>query len=300
MFALVSMGEVMAEIRQSSDSDFKMGFAGDTFNTAVYCQRLLHNDERVSYVTRVGNDPLSKAWHKLASDEGLDLSAVVFDSTANIGVHSVSTDEHGERSFSYWRNQSAARKQFGSEDDLLAIPKARITYLSGITLAILAPEARVRLMAHLSKLSKSGSTLVAFDSNYRPALWENKETAQTVMEEMWSIADIAFPSIDDEQDLFGDASEDAVIERFAQKKWTACAVKRGHQGPISPTLPLTDKSLFPPAELVVDTTAAGDSFNGGYLSAFLGKQDELQCLKAGHACASYVVGVPGAISLISS
>ncbi len=297
MRAMVSIGEVMAEIRQSPESNFDIGFAGDTFNTAVYCQRLLNTDERVTYVTRVGKDPLSMAWKRFASHEGLDLSSVSYDESANIGIYSVSTDEAGERSFNYWRNQSAARKLFDTAENLASIPAARITYLSGITLAIMAPKARASLMNHLAKLSKSSETHVAFDSNYRPALWESKDVAKTVIEEMWSIADIAFPSIDDEQNLFGDTDDYAVVERFAKKTWVACAIKRGDQGPISPSLKFSDKDKFLPAEKVVDTTAAGDSFNGGYLAAFLTGQDELQCLQAGHACASYVVGVPGAISL---
>jgi len=296
MQALVSIGEVMAEIRRSPSSDFKIGYAGDTFNTAVYCQRLLHNDERVSYVTRVGDDPLSSAWHQFARDEGLDLSAVSTDANTNIGIYSVSTDEQGERTFNYWRNQSAARQLFNSPDDLKSLPKARITYLSGISLAILSPEARSSLMGHLAKASESGETIVAFDSNFRPALWESQSVAQTVMEEMWSIADIALPSIDDERNLYGDESDEAVVARFGRKTWKACAVKCGENGPISPTLGVAKENVFPPAEKVVDTTAAGDSFNGGYLAAFLNGQDEMQCLQAGHECASYVVGVPGAIS----
>jgi len=190
----------------------------------------------------------------------------------------------------------AARQLFNSPEDLTSIPEARITYLSGISLAILSPEARAQLMEHLEKASKSGKTLVAFDSNYRPALWESQSVAQTIMEEMWSIADIALPSIDDERNLFGDESDEAVVARFGRKTWKACAVKCGDNGPISPTLGVANENLFPPAEKVVDTTAAGDSFNGGYLAAFLNGENELKCLQSGHECASYVVGVPGAIS----
>jgi 2-dehydro-3-deoxygluconokinase len=115
------------------------------------------------------------------------------------------------------------------------------------------------------------------------------------MAEMWEIADIALPSIDDEMDLFGDATEDAVITRFAKKTWHACAIKRGVKGPASPTLAASDMPDFPPAAKVVDTTAAGDSFNGGYFAALLQGKDEAECLLGGHNLASLVVGAPGAI-----
>ncbi len=113
--------------------------------------------------------------------------------------------------------------------------------------------------------------------------------------EMWDIADIALPSIDDEIDLFGDPTEDAVVARFAKLNWQACAIKRGVRGPLSPKI--ADELLpnFLPASKVVDTTAAGDSFNGGYLAALLQGKEEAACLLSGHEIASNVVGKSGAI-----
>ena len=37
---LLSVGEVMAEIRLGAEGGFVLGFAGDTYNTAVYAARL--------------------------------------------------------------------------------------------------------------------------------------------------------------------------------------------------------------------------------------------------------------------
>ena len=59
--------------------------------------------------------------------------------------------------------------------------------------------------------------------------------------------------------------------------------------------PTPPKPDFPPADKVVDTTAAGDSFNGGYFAALLQGKSEAECLLGGHNLASLVVGAPGAI-----
>ena len=112
---------------------------------------------------------------------------------------------------------------------------------------------------------------------------------------MWQVADIALPSLDDEIALFGDADEEAAIARFAAVDWRACAIKRGARGPVSPRLARDAHPEFAPAAGVVDTTAAGDSFNGGYLAALLRGEDERRCLLAGHDIASRVVGAPGAL-----
>ena len=285
----------MAEIRQEPAAGFRVGFAGDTFNTAVYCAREFGPSARVGYCTRVGRDPLSRAFLSAAKDEGIDVSQVGSDDERNIGIYAVSTDESGERSFHYWRNDSAARRLFSSSGTPAALPAASIVYLSGITLAVLQPSARKRLIAHLRDLRGREACHVAFDSNYRPQLWENAATACRSICEMWEIADIALPSLDDEIALFGDAGEEAVIARFAATGWRACAIKRGARGPVSPFLARDAHPEFAPAPDVVDTTAAGDSFNGGYLAALLRGEDERRCLLAGHDIASRVVGASGAL-----
>ena len=292
---LLAIGEAMAELRQSDDGNFNVGFAGDTVNTAIYCARALAATDTVGFMSRVGVDPLSQSFLDFASKEKLDISHISCDYDHNIGIYSVSTDRSGERSFHYWRDTSAARKMFLVEESVRYIPKARITYLSGITLAILHPAARRRLLDCLKESSSAGNTLIAFDSNYRRRLWESEEIAKQIISEMWEIADIALPSIDDEIELFGDTSEQAVISRFSKRSWAACAIKRGVRGPVSPNLIHKAHPHFPPAETVVDTTAAGDSFNGAYLAAFIVGKSPVDCLSAGHSCASRVVGFRGAI-----
>ncbi|MEM1317727.1 MAG: sugar kinase [Pseudomonadota bacterium] len=294
MLDLLAIGEVMAELRRDSNGEFQVGFAGDTFNTAVYCRRALGAEGHVSYLTRLGRDSLSQEAIRFARNEGLETESVELTDCAQIGIYSVATDAAGERSFSYWRDSSAARGLF-SDERPVSLPSARIIYLSGITLAILQPDARHRLMDYLSDISSADDALVAFDSNYRPALWENIETARRVTEWMWDVADIALPSLDDELALFGEANEEEVAARFEKRAWTACAIKRGVQGPLSTTISEADLPAFEPAARVLDTTAAGDSFNGGYLAAFLRGSSEAECLSHGHALAAQVVQHSGAI-----
>ena len=94
--------------------------------------------------------------------------------------------------------------------------------------------------------------------------------------------------------LFGDSGEAAVLARLAAAGVRRGALKRGPDGP-APIGSDVDLPAFPPAAKVVDTTAAGDSFNGAYLAALLRGETEAACLAAGHAMAAEVIGHPGAI-----
>lgn len=292
MMQLLAIGEVMAELR-GADGGFAVGFAGDTFNTAVYCRRLLPQDSRVGYLTRLGTDPLSEGFLALAKAERIDTAATVREAAHNIGIYSVQTDAEGERSFHYWRSDSAARQMFRDPADLAALAGADILYLSAITLAIISPEARGALIARLAELRGQGRR-IAFDSNYRPRLWPDRDTARDWIGRMWRITDIALPSADDERSLYGDADDAAVLSRLRGWGCRSGALKCGASGPVAFDAAVPP-GHFPPAARVIDTTAAGDSFNGAFLAALLTGRDEATAMDWGHRTASAVIGQPGAI-----
>ena len=210
-------------------------------------------------------------------------------------LYAVETDATGERSFYYWRNHSAARRMYSDPDDLDALSQMDIIYLSGITLAIIGPDQRRLLLDRIEALRASTGVLFAFDSNYRPSLWVSIEEARETLSRAWSITDIALPSVDDEMALFSDPDENTVLARLRGYGLRQGALKRGDLGPVPIDPALALNTSFPAAIKVVDTTAAGDSFNGGYLAAFMqGKNPEV-CMQSGHELARTVVGQPGAI-----
>lgn len=291
---VICLGEVMVELSLDDGSPDRagIGFAGDTFNTSVYLKRAAP-DLDIAYATKLGKDRLSDRIVALMNDEDLATDLVLRSPDRMPGLYAIVTDDAGERSFLYWRDRAAVRTLFVPPAlDLGALSGTPMVYFSAITLAIFSPEDRDRLLDGLAQLRASG-TKIAFDSNYRPALWPDTATARRNIERAWRMADIGLPSIDDEMALFGDDGETGVIDRLNRWGVTDGALKRGAEGPA----PL-DGSAAPqcqPVDDVVDSTAAGDSFNGGYLAARLTGADQTAALQSGHALAALVVRHRGAI-----
>lgn len=293
---IACIGEVMIELIASGPQGPQLNVAGDTYNTAVYLRRLLgDHDCQVSYVTALGQDGFSDRILTHMTGENLDTSRVEIRPDLVPGLYAIETDDAGERRFTYWRGQSAARTMFQAPcqitlDHLRAFD---LLYLSGISLAVMAQDTRRALFDFLDDYRAQGG-LVGFDSNYRPRLWDSQEQAQEVMTQIWDRSDIALPSIDDEMDLFGDDTEQGVVERFAGFPVQFGALKRGAQGPHSLS-PLDQMPSYAPAQKVVDTTAAGDSFNGAYLAALVLGKAQGKALKFAHDTAAKVITQHGAI-----
>jgi 2-dehydro-3-deoxygluconokinase len=280
--------------REAGDAG-RIGFAGDTLNVAVYLKRAAGQGTGVAYVTALGTDPLSERMLGFFADEGIDTTLIERRDDRVPGLYAISLDARGERSFTYWRDSSAARTLFAAPAEVTPDRLAGfdLIYLSGITLAILSDEGRAALAGFLPGYRARGGR-VAFDSNYRPRLWPDAAAARDAIGALWALTDIGLPSLDDEMALWGDAGAQAVLARLRAAGVVRGALKRGADGPlpIGPAGPAPD---FPPAARVVDTTAAGDSFNGAYLASLLAGAGEAECLAAGHALATKVIGYPGAI-----
>ena len=259
---VLAIGECMAELAPTkTEGDFRLGFAGDTFNTAWYLARCAPQVE-VSYLTVVGNDAISNKMTDFMRDSGIVDRFVQVSPDKTVGLYLISLDE-GERSFSYWRGQSAAR---GLADDPTALDSAMahgdLIYFSGITLAILTSERRAALLNALRKARAAGKT-IAFDPNLRPKLWVSPGDMKRAIMEGAAVSDLVLPSFEDEADWFDDASPTATAERYLEAGARTIIVKNGADPVLYVNGSARSEVAVAPVETLVDTTAAGDSFNAG-------------------------------------
>lgn len=285
------IGEGMVELSQRPDGGWSLGYGGDMLNCAIHLARL---GCKSAFASALGSDIVSKQLRKDWRDEGLDVSAVLTDESHQPGLYAISLDEHGERSFVYWRGQSAARRMFALNDS----GRIRTAALDGdwlcfslITLAILPEEGRTALLGLAREMRARGGR-VAFDGNYRAGLWDSAGAAADVRNAAIACADIGLPTLDDERALSGSAHAAAVAEHWAKLGCNEVVVKLGADGCY-----LSDGQYIAPPEQLkpTDTSGAGDAFDAGYLGARLRGLSTAEAAPFGHRLAGWNIMRNGAI-----
>lgn len=297
------MGECMVELHREN-AHLVQTYGGDTFNTATYLSRICGQDVYVDYMSAVGaGDSFSEGmlnfWHK----NGVHSTLTQKISGKLPGLYAIEVDEHGERSFLYWRNEAAVRNCFETSeaaDMLKKLEDYQLIYLSGISLAVLEPESREAFLKSLEKLAAQG-VRIAFDFNLRPHLWgDDFANSQPHYKRVCAIADWVFLS---PEELLAvgikptDPEDANFIEQIKSLGAREVIIKNGDKPCLvyntaddKVTRVELDEKLDP-----VDTTAAGDSFTAAYLGAIRYNLPVRERVRRAQKLAGAVIMHPGAI-----
>lgn len=294
--SIAALGECMLELQGQAFGQLRQTFGGDTLNTAVYLARCGGSRLRVHYATALGDDSLSSGMLERWADEGVQTGLVQRLPGRLPGLYLIELDAGGERRFHYWRGQAAARSYFETattalEDQADALDAL---YLSGISLAILPPSGRERVLALMARMRAAGK-VVAFDNNYRPRLWESVADARYWYGRAFATASVALITADDHQALHGLPSLEAAVSAAQALPVDEVAIKRGGLPTLIGGDGVWHEVATETVARVVDTTAAGDSFAAGYLSQRLRGAAAAEAAAFGNRLAARVIQHPGAL-----
>lgn len=298
-FSTALIGECMIELQEVEPGVTKQTFGGDTLNTAMYMARLSrYFPVKVDYVTALGVDTFSDRMVAFWECEGVGSDLVLREKGESPGLYYIQLDEDGERHFSYWRSEAAAKKCFEyekSEEVLSRLADYDAIYLSGISIAILTSKSREKLYKRLAQLAES-HIKIYFDYNYRPHLWKTTAEGIAAYEAILPWCDTVFVGLDELIALHGVTTTEAghkylaeqgVRESVVRNGAEFCSIQEGQQ-----------HFNVPPEKVakVIDTTAAGDSFSGAYVVARNSGCDVEKSARIAHRMAAYVVGHKGAVA----
>ena len=291
----VCVGEVLIELARGADGRFALSCGGDTFNTAVYLARAGID---VAFATALGDDPYSDGIMALAAAEGISGQLVMRVGGRLPGLCLIESGPGGERAFRYWRAGAPAGDLFELADWTRVaegLMSARLIYFSGITLSLYSNVGVGRLLA-LLEAARAQGTKVAFDGNFRPGGWKGDlARTRTVFIETLKRVDIALPTFDDEAVLWGDPSPEATVSRLQAFGIGEIVVKNGPNSALVATAGAQEFVPVPEVMVPVDTMAAGDGFNAGYLAARLMGAEPAQAASAAHRLAGDVIRHRGAL-----
>jgi 2-dehydro-3-deoxygluconokinase len=294
--AIVALGECMVEFFTeaplSKAQDFHKSFGGDSLNTLVAASRL---GSSTGYMTKVGDDLFAPALLQGWKNEGIDVSQARILRGYN-GLYFISLLAGGQREFIYYRAGSAA-STFTSDDlDPEYIASAKVLHITGITQAISSTARAAALRA--AQIAKQSGLLVSFDPNLRPALWSSLDDAREAFNEVVPFLDIVLASSpEDTQGLIQLSDPEQVIRHFWDRGVDMVAVKAGELGCIVGDRATGEVRHIPtPKVHVVDTTGAGDAFNGAFLHGIDAEMGPVKAAALGVVTASLKTRGRGAVA----
>jgi sugar/nucleoside kinase (ribokinase family) len=246
----------MAMLDPASDGPLELGtrltlrIGGAESNFAIALARM---GVEVTWVSRVGDDPLGRIVRATLEAEDVDLSYVVVDGNAPTGLYA-KWREGGRTHVHYLRRGSAASR-LRPED----VPdRAR-----GIT--------------------------VTFDPNVRPALWESPAEAAAVHAEVLPDVDWYLCGAEEGCALFGVETPEQALEAAVAAGARDAVVRAGVDGAVLRDGRVPPQELVP----VVDEVGAGDAFDAGFVHGLLAGGTPEECARSGNALAAAAMGGTG-------
>ncbi|GEA07893.1 2-dehydro-3-deoxygluconokinase [Alteromonas sp. KUL42] len=286
------IGECMIELSNSDSELYKLNYGGDTLNTAIYLSRCGGD---VEYVTALGDDSFSSKMLSLWQEEGVGVKHVKTLENNVPGLYLIENEPNGERHFHYWRSNSPAKYLLDKFPETLdEIKDYDAIFLSGITLSIYSESTRKALYDFLSEFRMRGGKVI-FDNNYRERNWLSLSEASKAFNQIMNLTDLALLSMEDEVSLHGEHSMEYCIERWLKCGVSEVIVKNGASGILAANKDGKFEFDVPNVVDPVDTTAAGDSFNGAFLAAKAKGESLEKCIRDGQFCAAQVIMHKGAI-----
>ncbi|MBV1787686.1 carbohydrate kinase [Marinobacterium sp. D7] len=278
MNKVISFGEALIDMLSNrvggADLDGPETFTrypgGAPANVAVAVAKL---GGRSHFAGKVGQDMFGDCLRDAMANAGVNTDYLLQTTEAKTALAFVSLDEHGERSFEFYRSPSAdllfRPEEFGSD----WFDEPGIFHFCSNTLT----EAGIRdtTMAGVAKAHEKGY-LVSFDINLRHNLWPSDLDPTPFIWQAIEQTDLLKLCTEELAFLCRNQSEDEVIQRIRDAGVSLILVTDGGNplryycgGKSGREL---NGELQPPKTKVIDSTAAGDAFTGGVLYA-LSKRD---------------------------
>ncbi|VXA79215.1 MULTISPECIES: ribokinase [Aeromonas] len=256
---------------------------GKGANQAVAAARL---GALVSFIARIGDDAIGQQMRQGFEQDGIDVSAVELDETLPTGIAIIYVSDEGENSIGISAEANGALSP--------AMVKRHEAMIADAHTLLLQLEVPLESVFEAAKLARSHGTRVVL----------NPAPARPLPAELLALVDLITPNQTEAELLTGvkvsdEASAALAADRFHQMGISDVMITLGSQGVYCSNA--RQQQLIPGFRVeAVDTTAAGDTFNGALLAAELAGADFNAAVRFAHGAAALSVTKFGAQSSIPS
>lgn len=256
---------------------------GKGANQAVAAARL---GAPVSFIARIGDDAIGQQMRQGFEQDGIDVSAVELDETLPTGIAIIYVSDEGENSIGISAEANGALSP--------AMVKRHEAMIANAHTLLLQLEVPLESVFEAAKLARSHGTRVVL----------NPAPARPLPAELLALVDLITPNQTEAELLTGvkvtdEASAALAVDRFHQMGISDVMITLGSQGVYCSNA--RQQQLIPGFRVeAVDTTAAGDTFNGALLAAELAGADFNAAVRFAHGAAALSVTKFGAQSSIPS
>lgn len=249
---LICIGEILADMigeEKNGITTYERKAGGAPFNVACALKKF---GAEVKFVGSVGDDLIGQFLMKYAKDFGMDTTYIHQNSERNTTLAFVELNEEGDRSFCFYRKNTADYCMPAISDDL--IRSADIVCIGSL---MLADAGCVEYALEIIERAHGFGKTVAFDVNYRTDIFRDKESAVKTYKKILAKADIVKFS-EDEVETFNEDYVDSLTDKLVLITLGKNGSEWRYGGRRNKVPAITVKPI--------DTTGAGDAFFAGALS----------------------------------
>ena len=249
---LVCIGEILADMigeEKNGIITYERKAGGAPFNVACALKKF---GADVKFVGSVGDDLIGQFLIKYAKDFGMDTTYIYQNPNRNTTLAFVELNEEGDRSFCFYRKNTADYDMPQVSDNL--IKSADIICIGSL---MMSDDKSVKYALDIIERAHSMGKTVAFDVNYRTDIFRDRESAINTYKSILSLADIVKFS-EDEVEIFTEEYVNSLNDKLVLITLGKNGSEWRYKG---------QKNILPSISVkAVDTTGAGDAFFAGVLS----------------------------------
>ncbi|WP_457943510.1 carbohydrate kinase family protein [Caproiciproducens sp. LBM24188] len=277
MFDVVALGESLIDFTPCGKNDMGMQLfacnpGGAPANVLAMVSKL---GGKTAFIGKVGKDDFGVFLKNTMENTGIDVSGLAMTEDVHTTLAFVQLNEHGERSFSFYRKPGADITLTVEEVDESLLRNCKIFHFGSVSLT--DEPCRSATLQAVEK-AKSAGAIISYDPNYRPLLWDSPEHAKSEIRSALSEADLVKVSEEEMTLITGETDYLAGAKKLAQYGATLIMITLGPKGAFYFTHRANGKLPTYPVK-TVDTTGAGDTFWGALLHCVCKKSlEELRLL----------------------